>query len=246
MSLNILAPIITQEGDPYSHLSALRSLITRPSWTTIEQDNFKILPMLHMARFQIIQHLTPAMGDVNNTRKLRFDYLLFIAEIDGTAEDFYDYLYRQELQPQIGSPEPEDAGKFVRRIWSHCAGYPAVNHDQIYLFRQFMKRYEFKSMIDYRAVKDSRDKILRALCIKEFSAAWMQTQQSLVSDNASATQIQAHIQNYLLDIDKMKRLTMSKLTRLYEFIFRDSLPDEEGQITRDFGAIHLELEEITS
>lgn len=245
MSVLILAPIVASAADPHTHVEMLRRIISRPSWTTIERDNLKILPMLHMARFQIIEHLIPSMGDDSNSDELIFPYLLFIAEIDGRADDFYDYLYRQEAQPAIGSPESANAGDFVRRIWSHCAGYPSVNDDEIYLFRQFMKRYEFETMIYYPAVEQSRNEILRALCIKELTAVWMLAQQ-LLPNAASPLLIQGQTQRYLLAVEDIEQLEAVNLAHLYQFLFGPPLPGAPPTSPRAFQGILSVIQQITS
>lgn len=218
MSVLILAPIIAESPDDHTHLDALKLLLYGENWYDIRKKHLEELSMLHMARFQIIEHLVPAMGDEDMADELLTKFVLFVAEIDGRSDAFFDQLYREDPQStQIGTPEPHNAGSFVRKIWGHCVGFPNVEKMSIYRFRQYMQQHEIKTMLYYPAIPNSRDEILRALCVKQLTAAWVSYQSETVS-NAGPKAVQ-RLEDYLRAVQVINELQRVDVVGLYAFMF---------------------------
>ena len=243
MSVIVLAPIRAADQNDHAHVEALREMFERPNWREIEDVHFSGLYLLHMARFQIIEHMTPAMGDdERRPDELLNKYLLFVAEIDGQAVHLYDHLYREEQFPlEVGSPENPQAGAFVRSIWDHCVGYPADDH--IYLFRRFMQRYEIGNLLYYTGVPNTRNQILVALIHKELTAAWMLKQQDPAL-NAAAQDIL--LGTYFTAADTIRNLGPEKLLQLKDFMFDEPEPGIPADPPPDFDDIIQKLEELMS
>lgn len=226
MSVIILTPIIATSPDDHTHLDALNFLLYGDPWFQIRKKHLEELSMLHMARFQIIEHLVPAMGDEDKADELLTKFLMFIAEADGQSYDFFDHMYREESQSvQIGTPESSNAGTFVRSIWDHCVGYPPLAEDSIHRFRQYMQRHEIKTMLYYPAVTETRDEILRALCVKQLTASWIsyQSRAGLIPGPGNIRELQ----NFLWAMEFIKRMENLAVLELYKFLFE---PPETGGV----------------
>ena len=224
MSLLVLAPIKADAPGDETHVEALRTLFATPAWETMQREFFARLSTLHMARFQIIDQLIPAMGDRTAPDELLYKHLLFVAEIDGTEGEFYDAMYCQDAHPQqICSPEGADAGTFVRSIWGHSAGYPEPGKDAIYLFRRFMRRYRFTSQLPYQPFDATRDEILRALLLKEETQKWMPNPERLAT--ASPDELRDDAKKFL---DRRSRLAAHGAREL-ENSYHGTFEELEGE-----------------
>ena len=225
MSVIILTPIIADAPDDHTHLDALKSLMYGDNWYRIRKKHLEELPMLHMARFQIIEHLVPAMGDEAKADELLTKFLLFVAEADGQSYDLFDHMYREEPQSvRVGTPESRTAGTFVRSIWDHCVGYPEVAEDSIYRFRQYMQSHEIDTNLYYPATTRTRDEILNAMCKKQLTAAWISCQ-SRRGSTAGSLGVN-ELENYLWALNFINGLHRVELLSLYHFLFE---PTKDGE-----------------
>ncbi|NVJ99093.1 MAG: hypothetical protein HWE25_13140 [Alphaproteobacteria bacterium] len=165
--LTALSPIEFRHDDPDGTIAAIKTVLL-----THEQENspFRNCPMAHMVRLQVIDQLTPPMGDVSGA-SLKSRYLLFVADIDGSVDDFLDCLYRV-------NPE------FVRSVWGRCLGYPG--YDAAVFFRRYIHRCQFNNPLGYAGFPESVEDILGALRKKHLLAEWIAAHQGL--DAASLQQ----------------------------------------------------------
>lgn len=146
--LAVLTPIDYNLPDgSRKKLRNLEGIFDRDNWGAIITGVLKHCPMIHMCRFQIVDHVFPGMGSSSPDR-LKSKYLLFIAEIDGSADELYDHLYRF---PEDFSWTPEDDGEFVREIWGNCRGFP--NERGPGYFRRYMRRFEIDPSIQFAAAE---------------------------------------------------------------------------------------------
>lgn len=158
--LTSLSPIEFRPDDPDGKIAAIRETLL-----VHEQENspFSKCPMVHMARVQIIDQLTPPMGEVADT-SLQTRYLLFIVDMDGSVDDFLDCLYRI-------------APTFVQAVWGKCVGYPA--YDGAVFFRRYIHRCMFTKPLGYAGFGEDLDEILEALTRKQMLAEWVAAHQHL-------------------------------------------------------------------
>jgi len=223
----VMAPIADLEPEDHAHFDSLHELLSPGSWTRIEFAYLNYLPMLHMARFQIIDHLYPGMGADLPADRLNNKYLLFIAEIDGHMDDFFDQLFYQ--RPDVQSPSwpgwrPDNAGNglVVREIWQHCGGYPI--DDAAYLFRRYMHRYLVPTGLPYAGTDACLDEILRALLIKELTGAWIAT------ETLDAGAMLAGLDAYIIAVRSIGQLNVPQLIQVNDLLFNQDIPFDFGQI----------------
>ena len=219
----VLSPIRDAQPFTSEQTESLLSEFDQARWRSIERHFLRFVPTLHMCRFQIIHHLVPGMGHETLADRLQSRYLLFIAEVDGREDDFYDHLFHQlpnrVVDPMHGAPAPAPAGVLVRDIWKHCAGYPAI--DAAYLFRRFMHRYEVPASVEYAGVDACLPEILQALCVKELTAALI----ALDSLPSSPGSLDSFPQ-YLHLITLIKQMPFADLLLVYDLLFGDgAAPD---------------------
>lgn len=152
--LTALSPIEYRPNDPDGRIAGIREMIL-----THEQSEspFKDCPMVHMARFQILDQLTPPMGDMSG-KNLKTKYLMFVADIDGSVDDFLDCLFR------VGSD-------FVAKTWGRCLGYPDY-HGAVFL-RRYIASCSFHKPLAYAGFPTSVQDNLRALTRKQALASWV-------------------------------------------------------------------------
>jgi hypothetical protein len=161
--LTVLSPIEWRANDPENKIKVIRDTLQ-----SHEQENspFRNCPMVHMARVQIIDQLTPTMGDRSETN-LKTKYLLFVADIDGSTDDFLDCLYRENAN-------------FVQNVWGRCAGYP--DYSGAVFFRRFIHRCMFSGELGYAGFPASAEDTITALTQKKMLATWVRQHQGLSNE----------------------------------------------------------------
>ncbi|WP_417461271.1 hypothetical protein [Kordiimonas sp.] len=158
--LTALSPIEFRHNDPEDREANILEAISEH-----EQDNspFKACPMVHMARLQILDQLTPPMGDTSGAR-LKTKYLLFVVDLDGGTDDLLDCLYRT-------------APGFVHAVWGRCLGYPAYKGSVF--FRRYIARCMFSNPLGYAGFPLSVQETLQKLARKQAMADWATRHQGL-------------------------------------------------------------------
>ena len=158
--LTALSPIEYRHDDPDGRQGEIRQTLL-----SHEQENspFQDCPMVHMARLQIIDRVTPPMGDMSGKR-LKTKYLLFVADIDGQIDDFLDCLYRVNAD-------------FVHAVWGRCLSYPDY-HGAVF-FRRYISLCQFKGALGYAGFPTTVGDNLRALTRKQNLADWVASHQGL-------------------------------------------------------------------
>jgi hypothetical protein len=101
--------------------------------TSSAASPFAKCPMLHMARFVVLDDLRPKLGSIPAS-SLRTNYLLFVAAVDGQLDDFLDCLY--EVDP-----------KFVHGVWGRCLGYPEDPQGENRRGPVYLRRYIARSLL---------------------------------------------------------------------------------------------------
>jgi hypothetical protein len=162
--LTAISPIEHRGDDPEGRLSGIREVLRT---TTQAMSPFRQCPGAHMVRLQVIDSLRPAMGDMDSP-PLKSSYLLFVAELDGSVDDFLDALY---------GADPA----FVRNIWGRCGGYPP--YEGAVFYRRYIKRCMIEDPMPFAAFDADVDAILQALARKEALADWLT--QTLEHDDAA-------------------------------------------------------------
>jgi hypothetical protein len=104
-ALTVLAPIRPGETE------AVRATIE--GLPLGEEGPFARLAQLHFSRLHIFDHLVYQGGDQKQDR-LKSDWLVFTASIDGDLDAFLDAICERL---------PEEADSW----WSHCVGYPGTS-----------------------------------------------------------------------------------------------------------------------
>lgn len=158
--LTAFSPIEYRQDDPEDRVAKLKQ-----SLLDHEQDNspFRDCPMVHMARLQVLDQLTPPMGDTSGAC-LKTKYLLFAADFDGSTDDFLDCLYR--VNPN-----------FVHEVWGRCLGYPS--YEGAVFFRRYISRCSFDKPLGYAGFPLSVEGTLRVLSQKQALAAWISEHQGM-------------------------------------------------------------------
>jgi hypothetical protein len=120
---------------------------------------FAMCPMLHMARLIVIDDLRPKLGALPSA-SLRTNYLLFVAAIDGSLDDFLDCLY---------AADPD----FAQGVWGRCLGYPEGRQGPVYL-RRYIARSLLPVQLPFVAFPGHTAlEIRRALRIHSNMLDWM-------------------------------------------------------------------------
>lgn len=158
--ITALSPIEYRAHDPDDRLALMRQTLVEH-----EQSNspFADCPMVHMSRLQILDQMSPPMGDVSGV-KLKTKYLLFAVDIDGRVDDFLDCLYRTNAQ-------------FVHDVWGRCLGYPP--YEGAVFFRRYISRCLFKKPLGYAGFAEGVGDIRRALAQKQMLAEWVSAHQGM-------------------------------------------------------------------
>lgn len=158
--LTAFSPIEYRHGDPDGTLAAVGEMLLNHQQNS---SPFRHCPMVHMARLQIIDSLTPPMGDTSG-QNLKTKYLLLAADIDGRVDDFLDCLYRVDAD-------------FVHAVWGRCIGYPS--YEGAVFFRRYITRCEFKNPLGYAGFATSVEGNIRAVTRKNALADWVRCHQGL-------------------------------------------------------------------
>ena len=166
-SLVILSPIEHRHDDPEGRLRTVASTLETEARKAEREPQEQILrkcPMLHMARFEIIDNLIPEIGQ-RPPDSLKTKYLLFVAEVDGSIDDFFDAIYNGPQFPFDWAEQKKSSeahAEFVNNIWGQCIGYPEAS-DNVF-FRQYMHRCRIKVQLPFAAythtvaeIKHARD-----------------------------------------------------------------------------------------
>ncbi|MBL4789298.1 MAG: hypothetical protein JKY60_09710 [Kordiimonadaceae bacterium] len=158
--MTAVSPIEYRKDDPDGRVAEIRQALLDH-----EQGNslFRACPMVHTARLQILDQLTPPMGDVSGAG-LKTKYLLFAVNIDGCIDDFLDCLYRADAN-------------FVLAVWGRCLGYPTYRG--AVFFRRYISRCLFKKPLGYDAFPASVEDTLRVLTRKQALASWVASHQGM-------------------------------------------------------------------
>lgn len=213
LHLAVLAPIADAWPEDHAHVDAIEHQLEVPQWQVIETEFLRRVPTLHMARFQVIDHLYPGMGLQYETDRLVNRYLLFVAEGDGYDDDLIDELYHlragEDRPPwPFWSPDHPRPGGLAELIWRHCGGFPAPGDLTPVSFRRFMHSYRIPVHLPYAGVPGvCLVEILRALVIKEITAAW------LAQGEAAAA---ASIDDFVTRVEAIERMGANEVRRLLE------------------------------
>jgi hypothetical protein len=146
--LTALSPIEYRPNDPDGVLEGVRETLRHHEQ---EHSPFKLCPMAHMVRLQVIDTARPPMGAAGAV-PLQSSYLLLAAELDGGIDDFLDALYRV-------------APGFVMALWGRCIGYP--RYDGPVFLRRYIARCRIEGELPYAAFDASVARTLAALTLKE-------------------------------------------------------------------------------
>ena len=134
------------------------SIRARIAESGVTDNPFARCPMVHMARLVVLDELRPALGDLD-AREIKSKYLMLMADIDGSVDDFLDCLYRENTE-------------FVHDVWGRCLGYP--EYQGAVFFRRYMKRCAQPAHLPFAAFpKRSVDDIRRALSIQDQLTHWI-------------------------------------------------------------------------
>ena len=136
-------------------------------------------PAVHMARLQIIDNVIPEMGQ-QPPDSLKSKYLLFVAEVDGSIDDFLDALYNGPQNPFDWAKEAESRqahANFVHNVWGQCIGYP--EGPGCVFFRQYMHRCRIKVKLPFSAYNYTVAEINEARDIQVKFANFVEANQGL-------------------------------------------------------------------
>lgn len=178
VNLTTLSPIEYRHDDPRGRIEDIREYLAREGRKPHDQQLFASCDMAHMIRLQVLDDVIPAMGQ-ENPDSLKSKYLLMVAEISGSVDDFLDFLYSGPYKT-TGSDGTEASGqvfswkgwgdssrrhsKFVSELWGRCIGYPRQADGRPYtgavFFRQYMKRCRVKITLPFAAYDDTVSEVL--------------------------------------------------------------------------------------
>lgn len=149
-----LSPIEYRHDDPDGRLKTISDTLETEANNANRAPEKQILsrcPMVHMARAQIIDNVIPPMGQLPPD-SLKSKYLLFVAEVDGSIDDFLDALYNGPQNPFDWAAEAKtrkEHADFVGNVWGQCIGYP--DDPGCVFFRQYMRRCRIKVRLPFAA-----------------------------------------------------------------------------------------------
>jgi hypothetical protein len=130
--LTVISPIACEWPGDERRVNELRALIW--GMQTKKPNPFADAPMVHMLRLQVIETFRPALGNESKGRH-EHAYLLLVAELDGRAADFIDWLYAHR---------PHLCGQ----IWGNCAGGQFVREGAVF-FRRYMEQCRVPTQLGY-------------------------------------------------------------------------------------------------
>ncbi len=141
--LTVLAPIDYLRGGSQEKLRRLEECLDklRPSQPfespEVRAKNVPLaaLPMVHMARFLIIDEIPVQMGN-ERSGALASKYLLFIAELDGDRDTFLYSFFRDCWDVAVG-------------VFEKCVGFPDNCTER--QFARYIKQYEVRSTLPFAA-----------------------------------------------------------------------------------------------
>jgi len=142
--LTVLAPIDYVRGGPQKKLRALEDYLDAlETKQPFEGDGagdrvpFARMPMVHMARFLIIDEIPVQMGN-EKSGQLASKYLLFIAELDGDRDTFLKAFFNVNTYNDVAI-----------EVFGKCIGFPS--ECQEHQFLRYIKQYEIESTLPYAA-----------------------------------------------------------------------------------------------
>jgi hypothetical protein len=150
-SLVTLSPIEYRSDDPDGRLKTVSTTLEAESNKKHADQILRQCPMVHMARLQIIDDVIPPMGQ-QPPDSLKSKYLLFVADVDGSIEDFFDSLYNGALHPfdwAADASTKKQHADFVQSLWGQCIGYPQDRG--CVFFRRYLQRCRIKVSLPFAA-----------------------------------------------------------------------------------------------
>lgn len=181
-SLVTLSPIEYRHDDPEARLRTVSDALEAEVLKAQDGLDTQVLrqcPMVHMARLQIIDNVIPEMGQLPPDC-LKCTYLLFVAEVDGDVDDFFDALYNGPQYPFDWAKEAESRARhadFVHKVWGQCIGYP--DDPGCVFFRQYMDRCSIKVRLPFAAYNYTVAEINEARELQKNFAHFAETSQGL-------------------------------------------------------------------
>jgi hypothetical protein len=181
----ILGRLAGQHHTPQSYVTAISPIEVKPAHAVTDAiidfidelnrgrgfESFAQCPMLHMARILIIDDLRPALG-VAGAGSLKTNYLLFIADVDGSVDDFLDALY---------TADPE----LVDRLWGSCLGYPGDCGGPVF-FRRYIERCSLRTHLPFAAFPRETAREIRGALVLHANLlewiAWVPTQKKMTDE----------------------------------------------------------------
>jgi len=184
-SLVTLSPIEYRHDDPDGRLKTISDTLEYQAKLSVNDPAKQIVqccPAVHMARLQIIDNVIPEMGQ-HPPDSLKSKYLLFVAEVDGSVDDFLDALYNGESDPFDWANEEDNRrahADFVHNVWGQCIGYPEDRG--CVFFRQYMHRCRIKVRLPFAAYNYTVAEIHEARDIQVKFADFVEANQGLGPD----------------------------------------------------------------
>lgn len=151
LNLTSLSPIEYRPNDPDGRVEAIREFLAEEGHKRPEDQLLHSCSMVHMCRIQVIDDIIPAMG-ARPADSLKSSYLLMVAEISGSVDDFLDAVYngpQQVFSWENWVKVGERHSNFVKNIWGRCIGYP--DRTGAVFFRQYIKRCRIKITLPFAA-----------------------------------------------------------------------------------------------
>ena len=97
VNLTSLSPIEYRLNDPDGRIEDIKEFLAEEGHKRPADQLMNACPMVHMCRIQVIEDIIPAMG-AQPADSLKSSYLMMVAEISGTVDDFLDSLYNGPQQ----------------------------------------------------------------------------------------------------------------------------------------------------
>ena len=151
VNLTALSPIEYRPNDPEGRVEQIKEFLAEEGHKHPRDQIFNACPTVHMCRIQVLDDIIPAMG-MQPADSLKTQYLLLVAELSGSTDDFLDSLYNGPRQPfcwrrwdEIGKRHSD----FVKNIWGRCIGYP--DRTGAVFFRQYIARCRIKVTLPFAA-----------------------------------------------------------------------------------------------
>jgi hypothetical protein len=145
---------------------------------------------------------------------LKSRYLLFVADIDGALDDFFDTLYSGPQYPFDWAAESEERNRhanFVHNVWGQSIGYP--EEQGCVFFRQFMHRCRIKVRLPFSAYDHT------------------------VADIVDAKKKQAMFANFVADTQSLDPQTLFSKWQDFRKLYRQQIPIADLVIDKSEDAV---------